>query len=219
MIILQRINTVLFDLDGTLVNSNELIIDSFKETLRKYTPSITYTRDQLINLIGPPLSETFLNIMNNNDIIAEMIDYYRNFYQKNEFDYIYLYDNVLETLRELKKMNLNLGIVTTKFAESALPSIKHFGLDNYITNYAFLDSTPAHKPSPIPLFYVLKQFRNVEKTIMIGDNPSDILAGKNANIYTCGLEWSLAPEKLKVLKPDYWLYDYLELINIINMEE
>ncbi len=219
VITLKKINTVLFDLDGTLVDSNELIIFSFKKTLEKFNPDVRYSREQIIDMIGPPLAETFSYINTNPKIIQEMIDFYRYVYKENEFAYISIYDNVIQMLDILKAKGFNLGIVTTKFKESAIPSIKHFGLDQYITHYSFLDTVDEHKPSPKPIYHVLNSFKNVEKAIMVGDNVSDILAGKNAGILTCGIEWSLAKDKIKALNPDYWINNYMDLVKIINEEE
>jgi pyrophosphatase PpaX len=215
---LGKINTILFDLDGTLVDSNEIIIQSFKQTFKYYQPEINYSREQIIEMIGPPLKETFKIVSEDPKVINEMIDYYRDFYQKHEFDYIKIYKNVIETLAELSKLKINLGIVTTKFKESAMPSIIKFGIDKHIKNYSFLGSVPEHKPNPKPVFYVLNQFDNVDKALMIGDNPSDIYAGKNANILTCGIEWTLVKEKLKASNPDFWIKDYTELLDIIKKE-
>lgn len=215
---MSKINTILFDLDGTLVDSNELIIESFRVTFAKYQPNINYTREQLIDFIGPPLRETFKIVSTDLEIITEIIQFYRKFYQANEFKYITLYDNVLETLSTLSSLQINLGIVTTKFKESALPSIQYFGLDKYIEHYTFLGDSIMHKPSPDPIYHALSYFDNVEKALMIGDNPSDILAGRNANIMTCGLEWSLVKDKLKTLNPDFWINDYTELIDIIRKD-
>ncbi len=219
VITLKKINTVLFDLDGTLVDSNELIIESFRRTLEKFNPKVLYTRDDIIAMIGPPLSETFNYINTNPKIIQEMIDFYRLVYKENEFDYISLYENVIPMLNILKEKGFNLGIVTTKFKESAMPSITHFKLDQYITHYSFLDTVDEHKPSPKPIYHVLNSFKNVGKAIMVGDNTSDILAGKNAGILTCGIEWSLSKDKIKALNPDYWIKNYMDLVKIINEEE
>jgi pyrophosphatase PpaX len=213
-----KINTILFDLDGTLVDSNELIIKSFEETFKKFQPNIKYSRDQLIEMIGPPLKETFKIVSEDKLVISEMIEYYRKFYQKHEFEYISIYEFVISTLKELKSKGINLGIVTTKFEVSAMPSIKHFGIDKYITNYSFLGSTPEHKPHPEPIYYVLSQFDNVDKALMVGDNTADILAGKNANILTCGIEWSFKKEQLKANNPDFWITNYKELLDIIELE-
>lgn len=213
-----KINTILFDLDGTLVDSNEIIIQSFKETFKYYQPNIEYTREQIIEMIGPPLKETFKIVSEETKVINEMIAYYRTFYQKHEFEYIKLYDNVIETLEKLSKLDFNLGIVTTKFEESAMPSIKFFSIDRYIKNYSFLGSVPEHKPSPEPIFYVLKQFHKVDQALMVGDNPSDIFAGKNAGILTCGIEWTLVKDKLIATNPDFWIKDYKEILKIIEKE-
>lgn len=88
---MREINTILFDLDGTLVDSNELIIKSFSETMKKYLPNRVFSRKELIEMIGPPLKETFLIASTDPKVILEMIDYYRKVYVELEFDYIELY--------------------------------------------------------------------------------------------------------------------------------
>jgi len=213
---LKKINTVLFDLDGTLINSNELIIKSFDETMKKYMPQKQFTREELIEMIGPPLKETFRVATDSQKIIQEMIDYYRKVYVALEFEYINIYPGTIEMLKEFKNRQFNLGIVTTKFKESAMPSITHYGLDKYITSYCFLDDVLEHKPHPEPLFFALRQFDNYQKVIMVGDNTSDILAGKNASCLTCGLEWSIKKDLIKALNPDFWIRDYSELIKLID---
>jgi len=215
---MRKINTVLFDLDGTLVNSNELIIQSFKVTFKKYQPNIDYSRKQLIDMIGPPLKETFKIVSKSPKIIKELIAFYRDFYQENEFYYITIYPHVIELLKELKRLNINLGIVTTKFKESAMPSINHYNLNRYIDKFSFLGSVKEHKPSPQPIKYVLDQFDNVDMALMVGDNPADIQAGKNANILTCGVGWSLVKDKLIKEEPNFLINDYLEILDIIKKE-
>jgi len=213
---MQKIDTVLFDLDGTLIDSNELIIKSFYETMKKYLPERTFSREELIEMIGPPLKETFSIVSKDPKVILEMIDYYRKIYVDNEFDYIDIYPNTLNMLKILFDKGFNLGIVTTKFKESAVTSIKHYGLDKYIRAYSYLDDITNHKPHPEPINYALSQFSKHNQVVMVGDNSSDILAGKNANILSCGIEWSIKRDLIKSLKPDFWLNDYLDLIEIID---
>lgn len=215
MIKLQKIDTVLFDLDGTLVDSNELIIKSFERTLKEFLPERDFLREEIIEMIGPPLKETFKIKSDDPIIIEKMINYYRKVYVEMEFDYIELYPNVIQTLKTLYDNGINLGIVTTKFKESAIPSIEHYGLDKYIKSYCFLDDVSEHKPHPEPIFYALNQFDSYKGVIMVGDNSSDIMAGRNATCLTCGVEWSIKKEVIKELNPDFWLTDYLELIDIV----
>lgn len=213
---MQKIDTILFDLDGTLVDSNELIIKSFYETMKKYLPNREFNRDELIEMIGPPLKETFKIATDKHEVILEMIDYYRKVYVDYEFDYIDIYPNTLKMLKTFSDRGYNLGIVTTKFKESAIPSITHYGLDKFITSYCFLDDITEHKPDPEPIFFALNQFNDYKEVIMVGDNTSDILSGVNAKTLTCGLDWSIKRDLIKKLKPDFWINDYLELVDLVD---
>lgn len=214
---LRKIDTILFDLDGTLVNSNELIIKSFEETLKQYMPDRPFSRKELIDMIGPPLKETFSIATNDPIIIQEMIDYYRKIYVRLEFDYISLYPNTLEMLEILHSRGFHLGIVTTKFKVSAMTSIEHYGMGRYLTANCFLDDIKEHKPHPEPIFYALKQLPSHGGVVMVGDNTSDIMAGRNACVLTCGVEWSIKRDLIKALKPDFWIHDFLELIQKIDI--
>jgi pyrophosphatase PpaX len=167
-------------------------------------------------MIGPPLKETFLIASEDPLVIEEMIEYYRKVYVDYEFKYITIYPNTIKMLEILAKRGYNLGIVTTKFEESALPSITYYGLDKYITSFCFLDDIKEHKPHPEPIYYALSKFKNYNKVIMVGDNTGDIQAGFNANCLTCGVDWSIKRELIKEQKPDFWIKDYLELIDIID---
>ena len=213
---MQKIDTILFDLDGTLVNSNQLIIDSFTQTFKYYFPEIKHSYQDYINMIGPTLKETFSLFQKNKEKVKEMINYYRNFYLKNEYDYINIYPNLIKTLNQLKKTNFKMGIVTSKFKESARASIKHFNLDKYMDVYVFLGDIKHPKPSPEPILLAKELLKDHKEILFIGDNPSDILSGQNASILTCGVEWSLKKECLKELNPDFWITDFKELIPIIN---
>lgn len=213
---MRKIDTILFDLDGTLVDSNELIIKSFYETMKKYLPEREFSREELIEMIGPPLKETFLIASEEADVIQEMINYYRKVYVDFEFDYISIYPNTIKMLQTFVNRGYNLGIVTTKFKESALPSIKHYGLDKYITSFCFLDDIKEHKPDPEPIYYALSKFKNYDKVVMVGDNTGDIQAGFNADCLACGVEWSIKRDLIKEMNPDFWIYDYLDLIDLID---
>ncbi len=212
----KKINTILFDLDGTLIDSNQLIVDSFRYTFKKYAPQRDFTENDLFEMIGPPLTETFKIVSKDPKIIREMINDYRFYYKNHEFDYVNLYPEVLQTLEYFHKNNFNLAIVTTKYGESALPAIKHFKLEDFIRNYSFLDNVTRHKPDPEPILYALNQFDNVEAAVMVGDNASDILAGKNAGILTCSVNWSIKKSSLDCLNPDFRIDRYSDLINLIN---
>ncbi len=216
MIKLRKIDTVLFDLDGTLIDSNELIVKCFELTFRKYMPERNFSNEELVEMVGPPLKETFAIVSKDPVVIQEMIEYYRDYYISHEFDYISIYPEVLSTLKNLYDRGFNLGVVTTKFSRSAMPSIKHYGMDKYFNTYCFLDDIREHKPHPEPVFYALKQLKSYNKVVFVGDNTSDILAGRNASVLTCGVNWSIKRELIKNLNPDFWINDFSDLLKVID---
>jgi len=84
---MNKINTLLFDLDGTLVNTNEIIIESYKHAFREHLPEKHFTREAIIDMIGPPLDEIFSNYTKSPFKIKKMIDTYRLFYKAHEHDH------------------------------------------------------------------------------------------------------------------------------------
>ncbi|HKL47674.1 MAG TPA: HAD-IA family hydrolase [Candidatus Izemoplasmatales bacterium] len=213
---MQKINVVLFDLDGTLVNSNDLLINSFDHTFNHYFPDLQFTRDDYIHMIGPSLKKTFSKYETSMVKVKEMIQFFRKYYTEHETKSIDIYPNLIKTLQRLKSAHIQTGIVTTKFKESAIPSIQLFNLDAYIDIYVFLDDVENPKPHPDPIYYAESLLDNVDKMLIVGDNPSDIISGKNANILTCGVAWSYKREALLETKPDFWLKDFKDLLPMIQ---
>ncbi len=212
---MSKLDTLLFDLDGTLVDSNKLIIESYRYTLNKFYPEINYTDEMIFEMIGPPLYDVFRSVTKDNDRINEMIAIYRKVYVELEFSLVKIYPYVLDTLKEFKTRGYNLGIVTTKYRVSALPSLEYFGISEYIDVIISLNDVTNHKPHPEPILKALAHFEH-NLAMMVGDNSSDILAGKNANILTCGVGWSIKKADLAATSPDYWIDDFRELIKIVD---
>lgn len=211
----MKLDTLLFDLDGTLIDSNELILETFKRTFLRFFPNRPYSRAELLEMMGPPLYETFENVTKDSIVIQSMIETYREIYTNIEFEYITLYPDVIEMLRYFKSKNFFIGIVTTKFRVSAIPSINEYGIDKYIDVLIGLDDVTNYKPHPEPIYKALEGLQNPH-AMMIGDNSSDLLAGKNAGILTCGVDWSLKRAPLLETKPDFWIRNFKELITVVD---
>ncbi len=211
----MKVNTVLFDLDGTLIDTNGIIMASFKNVFAKFVPSLEYEENLFKSFIGPSLQQTFSQYVDD-EKIQLMIDEYRRFYKENEFDYFEIYPNVIETLKELKARGISTGIVTTKFKEAALPSFNHYELGQYFDCFVALDHVIKPKPDREPIDKALMQLPHTG-AIMVGDNKGDIFAGKNAGIYSCGVAWSFkGKEYLETANPDYMLEDMTDLLGILD---
>lgn len=211
----SEITTLLFDLDGTLVNTNELIIASFTDTLNYYYPG-KYTREDILPFMGPRLDETFRSI--DSDRMDEMIAHYRKHNMEHHDSLVTSFDGVYETIESLAQSNYRLAVVTTKKRDIAEKGLKLTNLDKFFEVVITLEDAAKTKPDPEPLFKALNFFNsNPEDAIMVGDNHHDILGGKNAGTLTAGVAWSLkGKEYLETFKPDYMLNRMSDLIDILE---
>jgi pyrophosphatase PpaX len=220
---MNKLTTILFDLDGTLINTNEVIIESFRATFTKHFPDISLDREKILSFIGPTLQDTFSEYTQDPFLIQEMIDSYREFYVDYEMGNFEIYPQVLETIKTLKLKGYQLGIVTSKFKVAAWPSFTYYALDEYFDVFVALDDVKNPKPDREPIDVALSRFPSNGKAIMIGDNQGDILAGKNAGIYSAGVAWSVkGSSHLMEVTPDFMLgqmSDIFHIIKQINKEE
>lgn len=209
----QSIHTILFDLDGTLINTNDLIIESFMHTFNQY--GLNFTHEEIITFNGPPLRETFHSI--DQERAEEMIATYRehNLFHHDEFVTPFPY--VLETLQELKKREFELGIVTTKMKKSVEKGLAVTGLEPFFKSIITLDDVSHAKPHPEPVLKAMKELHGEPKsTLMIGDNSHDIEAGHHAGVQTAGVAWAQRGEAfLRQYKPTYMLNDMKDLLDIV----
>ncbi|TXC91045.1 pyrophosphatase PpaX [Metabacillus litoralis] len=211
----MKINTLLFDLDGTLINTNDLIIESFLHTLHTYYPD-QYVREDILPFIGPTLYDTFSTI--NPEKVEEMITVYRKFNHEQHDVLVTEYETVFETVKALKEQGFKLGIVTTKIRDTVNMGLKLTKLDQFFDVVVTLDDVENAKPHPEPVLKALEQLgSSPEEAIMVGDNHHDIEAGKNAGTKTAGVSWSVkGREYISSYKPDYILEKMSDLLPIVG---
>ncbi|WP_407408629.1 pyrophosphatase PpaX, partial [Peribacillus sp.] len=150
----SKITTLLFDLDGTLINTNELIIASFTETLNHYYPG-QFKREDIIPFIGPTLVDTFTSI--DPERADEMIARYREHNWKNHDMLVTQFDGVFETVQTLKQSGYKLAVVTTKKRDIVERGLRLSKLDQFFDVVVTLDEVKHAKPDPEPLLKALKQ--------------------------------------------------------------
>lgn len=212
----NHINTLLFDLDGTLINTNELIITTYLHTLEKYYPG-QYHREDVLPFMGPPLKEVFGKL--DPERADEMIREYRAFNHANHDKLVTEFPTVFETIKTLKEKGFKLGVVTTKLHDTTLKGLNFTKLEPFFEVVVTFDDVTKAKPDPEPVYKALEQFKTLpEEAIMIGDNYHDILAGKNAGTQTAGAAWSLkGKDYLAQYKPDYMLNQMSDLLTILGV--
>ncbi|MFS8652093.1 MAG: pyrophosphatase PpaX [Caldibacillus sp.] len=213
----DKITTVLFDLDGTLLNTYELIIQSFLHTFDHFVPG-RFTREDCIPFIGPSLQETFGAILP--EKTEEMVAYYREFNKKHHDEFVREFPGVSATVQTLYDQGYKLGIVTTKMKDTTLLGLDLVNLRPYFQTIIALDDVEKTKPDAEPIYKALSQLEaEPEEAIMVGDSHHDILAGKNAGTKTAGVAWTIKGKAtLERYAPDYMLEKMPDLLSIVGVD-
>ncbi|MBP1969412.1 pyrophosphatase PpaX [Virgibacillus natechei] len=211
----MNIHTILFDLDGTLIDTNELIFASFDHTFKQY--NLSFTREELAEFNGPPLIETLKKI---DPVRAEnMIATYREHNHANHDKYVTAFPQVTDTIYQLKSKGIKLGIVSTKMSEAVKMGLALTELDTFFESVITLDDVTQAKPHPEPIWKALEDLQaDPATTLMVGDNHHDIEAGQNAHVQTAGVAWSQkGKERLLEYDPTYMLEEMHDLLKIIEV--
>ncbi|PEL08183.1 pyrophosphatase PpaX [Bacillus sp. AFS017336] len=214
----MKINTILFDLDGTLINTNELIIASFLHTLNKFYPD-QYKREHVIPFMGPTLTESFSTV--DEGRVDELISEYRRFNMEMHDEFVEEYETVYETIETLHRLGYKIGIVTTKARNVVEMGLSFGRLKQFFDIVVTIDDVQNAKPHPEPIQLALKKLNSIpEESLMVGDNYHDIEGGKNAGTETAGVAWSLkGKEFLATYKPDFMLEKMSDILSILGIEE
>lgn len=213
----SNINTILFDLDGTLIDTNELIISTYLHTLEKYYPG-KYERADVLPFLGPTLHEVFGAM--DPEKVEEMVLDYRTYNLANHDSLVKEFVGVMETIETLKKKGYKLAIVTTKREDVAFKGLRLMKLDQFFDVMIAYDHVKKVKPDPEPIFLALEKLDSKpEETLMVGDNFHDVLAGKNAGTKTAGVAWTIkGRDYLAKYEPDYMLENMTDLLRILGEE-
>ncbi|MFS0775338.1 pyrophosphatase PpaX [Neobacillus sp. 3P2-tot-E-2] len=211
----NNINTILFDLDGTLIDTNELIISTYLHTLEKYFPG-KYQRQDVLPFLGPTLHEVFGAM--DPERVEEMVLAYRTYNLANHDALVKEFVGVMETIETLKKKGYKLAIVTTKREDVAFKGLRLMKLDPFFDVMIAYDHVKKVKPDPEPIFLALEKLDSKpEETLMVGDNFHDVLAGKNAGTKTAGVAWTIkGRDYLAKYEPDYMLENMTDLLTILG---
>ncbi len=207
---------LLFDFDGTLIDTNELIIKTIRETSKQFLTR-DVTEEVLNSILGKPLEEQMKCLCP--DSYKEMVLLYKTLYKSYHDEMIKEFPGIGKMLCELKKVGCKISIVSAKGRGGIENGLKHFNLQNYIDVIVSAYDIINNKPHPEPALKAINAMGcSVENALMIGDSPYDILCGKNAGIKTVLVDWTIFPkDELLKLQPDYCIKNPQELLEIIKL--
>lgn len=179
---------IIFDFDGTLINTDPAIIASWQEVFRTYRCEESDLAT-LYRTFGETIKDTVARFFPDENQ-EEVIRCYRNYQDKHCKDLISLFDGIPELLRELKARGKTLAIVTSRLAKTTAEYLDLVGVREYFDLVITADDTKAHKPDPEPLLMALgKLGATKEETVMLGDTRFDIGCCRNAGVDSILVHW------------------------------
>lgn len=212
---MKPIRAILFDFDGTLMDTTNLIIASFKHTVQKHL-NRQVEAEELFPHFGRPLIDALEELAPEQG--NELILTFRQFNLKHHDEMVTPFEQVLETLEKLQEMGIKLGIITSKARLSLHKGLELYNLKHYFKSIVALEDTKIHKPNPEPVLLGLKQL-NVLPTeaLVVGDSPHDIHSAHRANVQAAAVRWtSLSWESILAEKPEFILNSMAELPLLIS---
>ncbi|MCD9184929.1 MAG: HAD-IA family hydrolase [Pyrinomonadaceae bacterium] len=217
----MKFKLLLFDLDGTLIDSRDDLADSVNLTLTEMKlenlPSETiynFIGEGVFNLLDRSIS-TSVKQASTEEFTNRGVEIFSGIYDENCLVKTKLYDGVKETLEELK--DFKKAVITNKphdFSEKILDAL---GVLQYFQSISGGDSFPERKPSPVPLLKTAEKLGfSPAECLMIGDSRIDIEAGKNANIKTCGCVFGFRGRvELEKAKADFLIEDFTAIKELL----
>jgi len=207
---------VVFDLDGTLVDSVELITISFQHAIRQVLGQ-EISREESIAWVGRPLREQME--LFSPEHADELVEVYREFNHREHDRMLKLYDGILNLLSDLQRAGVKLGLVTSKSRYTTQMAFDLTGIESYFDATVCADESPGNKPSPDPILACLDRL-DVEEgdAAYVGDSPSDIQAALAAGVRAIAVTWGVFDaERLAAEKPDILVHTIPELAEVLGI--
>lgn len=204
----------IFDIDGTLTSTNELIFASFNHVAEKYL-NRTYTNEELISFFGPPEDYIIRELVG--DRYEEAHRDYFDFYITHHSRMADLYPGIREILLMIKNAALPLGVFTGKGRKATDITLKVLGIHHYFDLIISGDDVDNFKPAPDGLLKFVDKFSlTKERVLLVGDAMADIKAARSAGIKIASVVWdSYAKEKVLQASSDFLFHTTAELHDFI----
>jgi pyrophosphatase PpaX len=210
---------VLFDLDGTLIDSIELLLSSARHAFDGWPPPVP-TDEEWLRGIGTPLVAQLREYASDDSQVALLLDRYRAYQREHHDRLTRCYDGVPDVVRTLSERGHPLGIVTSKASPLARQSLAFVGLERYFGTVVGFDESTRHKPAPDPVLVALERLGvGPDRAVFVGDSPYDIMAGNAAGVVTVAALWGpFDRERLAAAGPNHFIECLAALPAILERE-
>ena len=214
---MPRLHTVLFDLDGTLIDSVRLILDSYHHTLAAHGLP-PRTDAEWLEGVGTPLTAQFGALKDATGMLDALIATYREYNLRHHDRMVTVYPGVVDAVRELKEEGIVTGLVTSKNRSGALRGLALARLESLMDVLVCADEVQNPKPHPEPVEKAMRLLgSDPAATIYVGDSIHDMRSGRAAGVWTAAVLWGpFGRSHLEGASPDYWLEKPEELLAVVR---
>lgn len=210
---------VLFDLDGTLIDSIGLLLECVHHTFEGRLPAPT--DEEWIAGIGTPLRKQLAEFTTTDEEIEELTQRYRNFQREHHDRLTWAFPGVIETLQELERRGNPMGVVTSKSNEMMDRGLAYVGAIDFMKTRIGMDSCTVHKPEPEPVLVALRELGyQPREALFVGDSPHDIASGNAAGVTSVAALWGpFTREQLDQQSPSRYLDRITDLPALLDALE
>ncbi|MBR0385685.1 MAG: prolipoprotein diacylglyceryl transferase [Erysipelotrichaceae bacterium] len=211
---------LIFDLDGTVLDTEKIIVASFQEVLGKYKPDLVLTEEDKVSFLGPTLQESFKKYAPDCDT-ETLVEEYRIANRKlHDAGLVKPIEHVPELLEYLKSEGYRMCIASSKKSETCLEGLKICGLDGYFESITGVEEVTVPKPDKETLMRAYKKMGcSQANTVYIGDSGSDVRCAQNAGVFSIGyVSNELKRQEIIDSKPNRLINDMLEIKDVLKEE-
>lgn len=205
---------VLFDLDGTLIDTNHLIVTSFQYVFKEHL-GLEVAAEQLYPWFGEPLPRTMERFAPGR--AEELTGHYRTYNERLHDELVRHFPGVPEAVRALHAAGVRLAVVTSKKGDLARWGLRVLDLDGYFPVLVGMDDTDRHKPDPEPALQALRLMAEGPggHVLMVGDSIFDMACGRDAGVKTAAVGWAVNRAALVDSQPDYFVETPADLVRLV----
>jgi phosphoglycolate phosphatase len=219
----HALRLLIFDLDGTLIDSRLDLIHSVNAMLRQFgRPELP--GEMIATYVGdgaPMLVRRALGDPSDEQLFRSALEYFLAYYRIHKLDHTVVYSGIPEVLARIAAprngIQRQMAILSNKPVNPSRAIVEALGLADFFVSIYGGNSFPTKKPDPVGVQTILEETRTAASdTLMIGDSGIDVLTGRNAGLWTCGVTYGFAPHTLEEVPPDVLIDRPAELEQILR---